>query len=62
MTKERGQASFNSREMTYFMDGSESITKVNNINDHYYFVLMINQLLFADEGGYDAWIWKRPYI
>lgn len=54
MTKERGQASFNSREMTYFMDGSESITKVNNINDHYYFVLMINQLLFADEGGYDA--------
>ena len=53
MTKERGQASFNSREMTYFMDGSESITKVNNIND-YYFVLMINQLLFIDEGGHDA--------
>ena len=53
MTKERGQASFNSREMTYFMDGSESITKVNNIID-YIFVLMINQLLFADEGGHDA--------
>lgn len=53
MTKERGQASFNSREMTYFMDGSESITKVNNIID-YMFVLMINQLLFADEGGHDA--------
>lgn len=29
MTKERGQASFNSREMTYFMDGGEAITKVN---------------------------------
>ena len=53
MTKERGQASFNSREMTYFIDGSESITKVNNMND-YYFVLMIKQLLFIDEGGHDA--------
>jgi hypothetical protein len=28
MAKERGQAIFKSREMTYFMDGGESITKV----------------------------------
>ena len=28
MSKERSQASFNSREMTYFMDGGESVTKV----------------------------------
>lgn len=31
MTKEREQASFNSREMTYFMDGGESVTKVNTL-------------------------------
>lgn len=28
MIKERGQATFNSRELTYFMDGGESVTKV----------------------------------
>lgn len=30
MAKERSQASFNSRELTYFMDGGEAITKVKN--------------------------------
>lgn len=28
MLKERSQATFKSREMTYFMDGGESMTKV----------------------------------
>lgn len=29
MSKERAQASFNTREMTYFVDGGESVTKVS---------------------------------
>ena len=28
MAKERAQASFNTREMTFFMDGGEEVTKV----------------------------------
>ena len=28
MIKERDQASFNSRDLTFFMDGGEAITKV----------------------------------
>lgn len=31
MAKERAQASFNTREMTYFMDGGEENTKVTQI-------------------------------
>lgn len=41
MAKERGQATFNSREMTYFMDGGESITKVN-IHKKIKFVINFN--------------------
>ena len=37
MTLERGQASFNSREITYYMDGDKTITKVENEMKNYKF-------------------------
>jgi len=31
MTQERNQASFNIRELTYYLDGGEAATKVNTL-------------------------------
>lgn len=54
---ERGQASFNSRELTFFMDGGESITKVKaNL------MPITIYKFFLDERSHDVRIRKRSYI
>jgi hypothetical protein len=53
MAKERAQASFNTREMTYFMDGGEDVTKVKGC---YRSTSKFHQFFLKDERSHDAGI------
>lgn len=53
MEKERKGASFPVREMTFYMDGGEEVTKVRRKRKYVFYE-------WVDERSNDAWIWTRP--